>query len=141
MHCSSHAALEAKPFDEPFDETRRLALNEETVYHRSKAHAEKEILNLVNSGLPAVIVNPGTITGPYDFEPSILGKALIDFIHGKVPFLMEGVSDYADVRDIVNGIIEASKSGRVGERYLLTGEMLPMKKLPGLLSEITGKKL
>ena len=130
-----------KPYNIPADETRALATHEGTDYHKSKAQAEVEVLKLVDKGLDAVIVNPGTIIGSYDFEPSILAGALIDFYLGKIPFLMEGLSDYADVRDIAVAMIEAAQKGRKGERYLLTGWVLEMKDMPVLLSKITKKKL
>ncbi|MEM7552174.1 MAG: NAD-dependent epimerase/dehydratase family protein [Bacteroidota bacterium] len=141
IHCSSHHAVEKEPYSSPMDESRPLALEDRTTYHRSKAYAEKIILELVGQGLKAVIINPGTVIGPEDYGPSILGKALIDFFNGKIPFLMNGMSDYADVRDISDGIIAAFEKGRVGERYFLTGHMLSMKEIPTLVRTITGKKL
>jgi len=140
VHCSSHHALEKHPLDKPMDETRELALNERTAYHRTKAHGEKIILYLVAKGLDAVIVNPGTLIGPYDYEPSILARALIDLAQGKIPALMEGLSDYADVRDVAEGMIAAAEKGKRGERYFLTGAMLSMREVSGLVEKITGRK-
>lgn len=141
VYCSSHHALMMKPYHEPVDETRALATHEGIDYHKSKALAEVEVLRLLEKGLNAVIVNPGTLIGPYDFEPSIFAKAMIDFYKGKIPFLMHGLSDYADVRDVANAIIQAADRGRSGERYLLTGWMLEMKDLPALVQKLTGKKM
>lgn len=141
IHCSSHHAVHKEPYTSPMDENRPLALDDKTVYHRSKAHGEKIVLELVEKGLPAVIVNPGTVIGPDDYDPSILGKALVDFYNKKIPCLMEGLSDYADVRDIASGILAAYEKGRIGERYFLTGHMTSMKELPELIYQTTGKKL
>ena len=140
IHCSSHHALEKKPYNSPMDETRPLAFKEKSTYHRAKAYAEQIILDLVEKGLPALIVNPGTITGPYDFEPSIFGQALIDMQAGKIPMLMEGLSDYADVRDIADTMVTCLERGRIGERYFLTGDLLNMRELSALVGKITGKK-
>ncbi len=141
VHCSSHHALEMRPYTRPVDETRPLALKEKNDYHRSKAWAEVEVLQQVEAGLDAVIVNPGTLVGPYDYEPSIFARALLDLYHGKIPVLMAGLSDYTDVRDVAKAIQTAAQHGRKGERYLLTGWMLSMKELPQLLSKITHKKM
>ncbi len=141
VHCSSHAALKQKPFDGPFDENNSLALDDPSVYHRSKAHAEVEILKLVEKGLPAVIVNPGTVIGPNDFEPAIFSQAMIDLYSGKIPFMVEGRTDYADVRDIAEAIIKASETGDVGQRYFLTGYSISNKEMVDLLIKVTGKKL
>lgn len=141
IHCSSHHALQHKPYHLPFDEQRPLALHDRADYHRAKAQAEALILDLVGKGLNAVIVSPGTLIGPYDYQPSIFAKALIDFYSGKIPVLMEGLSDYADVRDVAQGIIAAYRNGSKGERYLLTGWMLSMRDLPALIEQVTGKKM
>ncbi|MDX2306323.1 MAG: NAD-dependent epimerase/dehydratase family protein [Microscillaceae bacterium] len=141
VYCSSHHALMMKPYNQPVDENRALATREGIDYHRTKALAEVEILQMSEKGLDAVIVNPGTLIGPYDFEPSIFAQAMIDFYKGKIPFLMEGLSDYADVRDVAQAIVQAAKVGKKGERYLLTGWMLEMKDVPGLVQKITGKKM
>lgn len=140
VHCSSHAALDKYPYSEVFDETRPLALKDKSVYHRSKAHGEQVILDMMDKGLPAMIVNPGTIIGPYDFGPSLIGQALIDLTNGKLAAIMEGSSDYADARDIAQGMIDVMEKGRVGERYFLTGHLVTMKELSVLIGKITGKK-
>ncbi len=77
VHCSSHAALQRWPLEQPLDERRPLALDEKCPYHRAKAHAEKRVLAAVEAGLDAVICSPATLTGPHDFGPSMLGGALM----------------------------------------------------------------
>jgi dihydroflavonol-4-reductase len=125
MNKPSDAGLQGKPGD----------------YFGSKATGETIILDMVSKGLPGVIVNPGTVIGPHDYGPSLLANALISFFNRKVPILMEGLSDYADARDIAAGMIAASEKGRIGERYFLTGEMLSMQDIPSLIKKITGKNL
>ena len=79
VHCSSHHALVRHPLEQPLDEGRPLALDEPCDYHRSKAHAEKLIQDLVRErGLDAVVVSPGTMIGPWDYAPSMMGKALLE---------------------------------------------------------------
>jgi dihydroflavonol-4-reductase len=140
IHCSSHHALIHEPYSSALDETRPLALNDTSTYHRAKAHSEAFVLDLIAKGLKAVIVSPGTLLGPDDYEPSIFGQALIDLYNGKIPILMEGLSDYSDVRDVSSGMIAAYRKGIIGERYLLTGFMLNMKDLSKMVGEITGKR-
>jgi dihydroflavonol-4-reductase len=142
VHCSSHAALIKHPLSEPLDETKPLALEDPCDYHRSKAHAERLVLDLARSrGLDAVVVSPGTITGPNDFKPSLMGKALIDLYHRRIPVLMEVLSDYVDSRDVASGMIAASERGRARERYLLTGHVLELKDMVGHWGELTGVRM
>lgn len=139
VHCSSHHALVRHPLEQPLDEGRPLALDEPCDYHRSKAHAEKLIQELVRErGLDAVVVSPGTMIGPWDYEPSLMGKALLDLYHRRIPVLMEVVSDYVDVRDVAAGMIAAAQKGRRGERYLLTGAVHDLRTLCGMWQELTG---
>lgn len=139
VHTSSHHALVLEPLHEPLDESRPLALDHKCFYHRSKARGEKLVTDMVRErGLDAVIVNPGTLTGPNDFEPSMLGKGLIDLAHGRLPALLNIASDCADARDVAEAMIAAAERGRTGERYLLTGEPVPMREMAAIWGEISG---
>lgn len=141
VHTSSHHALEREPLDQPLTEDKPLALEEKCEYHRSKAIGETIVLDACKRGLDAVIVNPGSMIGPYDYEPSMIGAALIDMYFGRVPVLLELLSDYVDVRDVADGMVAASEKGRRGERYLLTGEVIPVMQMVSLYGELTGAKV
>jgi len=141
VHTSSHHALEREPLHLPLTEDKPLALNEPCEYHRSKAIGETIVLDACERGLDAVIVNPGSMIGPYDFEPSMIGAALIDMYFGRVPVLLELLSDYVDVRDVADGMIAASQKGRRGERYLLTGDVIPIMEMVTLYGELSGAKV
>jgi dihydroflavonol-4-reductase len=142
VHCSSHAALVKAPLSAPLDESKPLALEDPCDYHRSKAQSEQLVLDLVRArGLDAVVVSPGTVTGPNDFKPSILGRALLDLYHRRIPVLMEVLSDYVDSRDVVAGMIAAAERGRTGERYLLTGHVLELREMVGHWGDLTGVRM
>ncbi len=142
VHTSSHHALVLEPLSQPLDESKPLALDHKCFYHRSKAQGEKLVTDMVRErGLNAVIVNPGTLTGPYDFEPSMLGRGLIDLYHGKMPALLSISSDCADARDVAAAMIAAAERGRTGERYLLTGDPVPMQEMAAIWGELTGAKI
>jgi len=139
VHCSSHHALVRHPLDQPLDESRPLALDEPCDYHRCKALAEQLIQGLVRDrGLNAVVVSPGTMIGPEDYEPSLMGKALVDLYHRRIPLLMEVVSDYVDVRDVAAGMLAVAGKGRRGERYLLTGAVHDLRTIGGYWQDLTG---
>jgi dihydroflavonol-4-reductase len=141
VHTSSHHALEREPLDQPLTEDKPLALDEKGEYHRTKAIGETIVLDACKRGLDAVIVNPGSMIGPYDFEPSMIGAALIDIYFGRVPVLLDMLSDYVDVRDVADGMIAAAEKGRRGERYLLTGDVIPVMDMVSLYGELTGAKV
>lgn len=141
VHTSSHHAVEREPLDQPLTEERPLALGEKCDYHRSKAVGETIVLEACENGLDAVIVNPGSMIGPFDFEPSMIGAALIDMYFGRVPVLLDLLSDYVDVRDVAKGMIAAAQKGRRGERYFLTGDVVPILDMVALYGELTGRKV
>jgi len=142
VHCSSHHALVRHPLAEPLDERRALALHEPCDYHRAKAVAEKLVLDAVaNDGLDAVICSPGTLLGPHDYEPSMIARALVDLYRGKLPVLMQVVSDFVDTRDVAAGMIAAAERGRSGERYLLSGDVLTMQDVTREVASITGRRM
>ena len=141
VHTSSHHALEREPLDQPLTEDKPLALTEKCDYHRSKAIGETIVLDACERGLDAVIVNPGSMIGPHDYEPSMIGAVLIDMYFGRVPVLLEMLSDYVDVRDVADGMIAAAEKGRRGERYLLTGDVIPVMEMVSLYAELTGAKV
>jgi dihydroflavonol-4-reductase len=141
VHCSSHAALQRWPLEQPLDEQRPLALDEKCPYHRSKAHGELRVLEAVGAGLDAVVCSPATLTGPHDFAPSMIGNAVLDLYRGKIPILLDVVCDYADARDVVDAMIRAMASGRTGERYLLSGEVLDMLEFVAILREVTDRPM
>ena len=141
VHTSSHHALEREPLDQPLTEDKPLALTEKCDYHRSKAIGETIVLDACERGLDAVIVNPGSMIGPHDYEPSMIGAVLIDMYFGRVPVLLEMLSDYVDVRDVADGMIAAAEKGRRGERYFLTGDVIPVMEMVSLYAELTGAKV
>jgi dihydroflavonol-4-reductase len=139
VHCSSHSALEFAPFDQPLDEERPLALRSPTAYRRSKAEAELRVQAAVRErGVHAVIVNPSVMIGPWDFGPSLPGKALLALARGELPALIDAVTDYVDVRDVASSMLAAAQRGVPGERYLLCGEVVRISQLVDPWSELTG---
>lgn len=96
-------------------------------YMDSKRYAQEYILEAVkNEGLPAVIVNPTFMIGPYDSKPSS-GQMLLALNKGKVPGYTGGGKNYVAVKDVAFAIANAIEKGRVGECYILGNENLSYK--------------
>jgi dihydroflavonol-4-reductase len=139
VHCSSHHALTREPLDQPLTEQKPLALRDRNDYHRTKAEAEQVVLDAITrEGLDAVIVNPATMIGPFDYEPSMIGRALLLLARRELPAVINALTDYVDVRDVADGMIAAAERGQRGERYLLSGEVLGMDDILRMWSAITG---
>lgn len=129
VHTSSIAALGTGTLDNPADEDTPWNLARLRVpYYTTKRASEQVVLQHVQSGLDAVIVNPSYLVGPWDIKPSA-GRLLIEFARGRVPVVpCSGGINYVDVREVAAGMIQAMERGRNGERYFMGGENLPYRK-------------
>lgn len=140
IHFSSIHALDSLPFDRTLDESRPLALKDRIEYSRSKAMAELAVWEAVKEGLDAVIINPTAVIGPFDYAPSLLGRALILIYQGKIPALIHGGYDWVDVRDVAEASVAAVEKGGKGERYLLSGYWKTLGELAELIYGISGRR-
>lgn len=109
-------------------------------YDRSKAQATLNILAEVKLGLPAVIVCPTGVIGPYDYKNSELGILIQEWMVHKVDFLIEGHYDFVDVRDVVSGMISARDRGEIGQIYILSGELVRVIDIWRMVKELVNLK-
>ncbi|CAK9176994.1 unnamed protein product [Ilex paraguariensis] len=97
-----------------------------TEYEKSKAIADKIALEAASEGVPIVPVYPGVIYGPGKVTVgNVLARLIIERFNGRLPGYIGYGSDkfsFSHVDDVVDGHIAAMNKGRLGERYLLTGE-------------------
>lgn len=127
VHISSTAAVGHAPQGKPIDETHPWNLGGMGMaYPESKRRAEEIVLAAAATGLDAVVVNPSNLIGPDDPGPSVGGKLILEAIHSKLPFILEGGRSFVDVRDVAEGTLLAFARGQTGERYLLSGENLTL---------------
>lgn len=98
-------------------------------YWDTKHEAEELALTAAASAPPDVVcVNPGTLLGPGERR-----KGMTDTIRtlSRLPLALmpRGGSDFADVRDVAEGIVLALKKGKNAERYILGSENLSYREL------------
>jgi len=139
VHFSSIHALVQEPLDVPVNESRPLVESRRSPYYdHSKAAGEKEVRKGIERGLDAVIINPTGVIGPYDFEPSYFGTALLAMACRKLPALVAGGFDWVDARDVAAGAMLAEELAPNGARYLLSGNWVSVVDLAALVEGITG---
>ena len=111
------------------------------VYSKSKASANNYVLDAYKEkSLPAVVVLPSPFIGPDDPLNNPMNYAIKRFLIGKLPALVKGQYNVADVRDISKGIIDASINGHIGESYILGGHQITMLNLINGVAKIENKK-
>ena len=108
-------------------------------YMDSKYEAHNMVLSAVKEGLPAVIVNPTFMFGPYDFGPSS-GALILAVYHGKVPGYSPGGKNYIYVKDVAVAICNALTMGKIGESHILGNENLSYKEAFDIIAKQTGSK-
>jgi nucleoside-diphosphate-sugar epimerase len=127
------------------DETMpRITSKYYTEYEETKSIAEKEALKMAAEGFPVVMVNPTRVYGPGKLTEGNSVSLMIDqYDRGLVPILLNhgvNIGNYALVDDLVRGHILAMEKGRIGERYIIGGENVSLKKFYELVDEVSGKK-
>jgi dihydroflavonol-4-reductase len=140
VYTSTHATVGvAEDVDTPVDESRpfnRWKFSNE--YVRSKAHAEQEVRQFVEAGLPVVIVNPTGPVGPGDHRPTPTGEFLVRLLNGQLRFYVDAHVNFVHVRDVAQGHLLAMERGQPGERYLLGGTNTRVREVLRLVREIAG---
>lgn len=139
IYFSSIHALVHEPCDLPMDETREIATNSPISYERTKAIAEKWVMEQHGNNFEVVIINPTAIIGPEDPKPSFMGEFMKLMYSGNLPGLVPGGYDWVDVRDVVEAAIAAIEKGRGGERYILSGKWLSVKSFADIFVEYSDK--
>lgn len=140
VYFSSIHAYRQEPFGLSLDEDRPLRSSERTPpYERSKAAAERIARQAPDRGLATVILIPTAILGPYDFRPSYLGQSLRLLAKGRIPALVQGGYDWVDVRDVVDGTLQAGRLAPSGSRYILSGHWRSLGELARVTAMITGR--
>jgi len=138
VHVSSVDAIGLRPDGEPADEETPPGVMPECPYVVTKREAERAILEEVDRGLDAVIVNPVYMLGPWDWKPSS-GRMLLEVGAGKGLFAPPGGNDFVDVRDVATGVLAALEKGRVGRRYILGGHGLSYLDAWRVMARVTGR--
>ncbi|WP_228001573.1 NAD-dependent epimerase/dehydratase family protein [Nocardia australiensis] len=143
VHASSIHAFNQYSCGGSIDETSPRSTDPSLpVYDRSKWSGEIELRKVIDKGLDAVICNPTGVFGPVDHSTPLsrINRTLKDAARGRVPAMIGGGFDLVDVRDVAQGLIQASEGGRTGENYLLGGSMITMVDLCHLAASHGGKK-
>jgi dihydroflavonol-4-reductase len=108
-------------------------------YVTTKKRAEELVLESVEKGLQASIVNPGFMLGPWDWKPSS-GRMMLEVARRFTPLAPAGSFNVCDVRDVSAGTVAAIQLGRSGRRYILGGHNLSYFQLWKQMAAIAGKR-
>ena len=141
IHISSVVAVGAS--------TKPVTLNEDSAYDPKLSqmgyfHTKKQAEILVQEAckkgdISAVILNPSTIYGPGDMKKQSR-KVQEKVAHGRFLFYTSGGVSVVDIDSVVSACLTAIEKGKNGERYILSGENIRIKKLFSLIAQAAGVK-
>ncbi len=137
IHTSSIAAYGFH--DRPVDETTPETASGSWInYMRTKALGEREVRKAIDAGLDAVILNPASVVGPYDFHnwSTMIWMASRGHLIGAPP----GCGSFCHVDEVVKAHIAAFERGRTGENYLLGGVDAPYRQAAEIVCGLVGRK-
>lgn len=141
LYVSSVHAIPELPDNETMSETKDFSPDKVVGgYAKTKAEATRYVLDNVALGLPAIVVHPSGIIGPYDVQRNHMVAVIRDYISGKLPACVRGGYDFVDVRDVAAGCLAAIFKGKIGECYILSNEHLEMKKMLDSVKTMAGTK-
>ena len=109
-------------------------------YGKTKAIATQMVLDAADGGLDAVAVHPSGVIGPHGLPTGNMARLITLYVKGKLPAAIHGGFDFVDVRDVAQGIVEASSSGRSGECYILSNRFVELSEMFDTLSEVSAVK-
>ncbi len=110
-------------------------------YEQTKYEAHRVAKRLsAEEGLPCVIVQPGGVYGPRDH--SSLGQLMNQFLAGRLPALTfpDAGFNMVHVDDVAGGVLLALDNGKVGDAYVLGGQITTMREIIDTLARVAGRR-
>jgi dihydroflavonol-4-reductase len=107
-------------------------------YAETKREGEKLALSFNSADLEVVVLNPGSMIGPYDFTLQF-GRLFLDIRDGKVPGIPPGGAPWAHVEEVAKAHVSALNRGRPGEKYICGGINASYKEIFKRIAESIGK--
>lgn len=122
------------------EDTPSTAMESEVNYFITKYQSEVLVKKAVKEqGLPAVIINPGHIMGPFDLHNWMQMVTLV--YNNKLPGVPSGTGEFSHVNEIVKAHIAAAEKGNIGENYILGGQHASFLDVVNIIEKRFGRKL
>lgn len=105
-------------------------------YAISKFDAEMEVWRGIEEGLLAVIVNPGIIIGPGDWEND--SSAIFSKVASGLKYFTSGQNGFVSVDDVSKVMVRLMEHRIFGERFVLVGDNIEFKEVMEIIAEELG---
>jgi len=111
---------------------------EHNPYGVSKLKAERYVLDAVEKGLDAVILNPSEVVGPYDYNFQ-WGRIVLAVAFNQLPFIPPGGGSFCHAQEVGRTHVNALINGRAGERYILAGTNVTFRTYIESIEKMLGR--
>jgi len=92
------------------------------------------------AGLPVTIAIPTMSFGEFD-PGNTTGRFILETANGTLPGYVNGRRNVIYAGDAGRGLVRVCEAGRLGERYLLSGENLTMQQILSKIAEAAGTSI
>ena len=138
IHFSSIHAHEAYGHAIPINENTKYVSSKSSAYDFSKSTGEQLMIKAREKAIDVTILNPTGVIGPFDFQPSLSGKMMMDIYSGNLPMLVKGGFDWVDVRDVSNAVLNVIVKDIKNEKFMLSGHWASLSYLAEIVSNEKG---
>jgi dihydroflavonol-4-reductase len=142
LHCSTesilfpYSALNGVPAEEALQPVEAMP----GAYTRSKAMAEHHAAKAAAGGFPLVIGTPTMPIGAADHNLTPPTAMLWYFLQKKLQPHLNFLVNLVDVRDVATGLVLTMERGRIGQRYILGGDCVPLGNILRMMSAMSGRR-
>jgi dihydroflavonol-4-reductase len=143
LHCSTESILfHTSEQDEAAAEEATLSVDlMPGPYTRSKMLADQLALQAAEAGFPVIVGCPTMPIGPHDHNLTPPTAMLQHFLGGgPVRLYLDFIVNLVDVRDAALGLVLAMEKGRVGHRYIIGGDCLPLGQVLALMAAVSRRR-
>lgn len=143
LHCSTESILfhAAEGDDVEAEEALLSADCMPGPYTRSKMLADRFALEAADSGMHVVVGCPTMPIGQHDHNLTPPTAMLQHFLgRGVVQMYLDFIVNMVDVRDAALGLMLAMEKGRVGHRYIIGGDSVPLSQVLGLMAAASRRR-
>lgn len=120
------------------EETPLAGFRARSPYGSSKLEAERIVARAAAAGLPAVILNPAEVLGPWDHTLQ-WGRMVLAVAHDRVPFVPPGSASFCSAREVGRAHVAALTRGTPGARYVLAGADATYAELIAEIASVVGR--
>jgi len=141
LHCSTESILfRGARSMSASDDVPQSADDMPGPYTRSKMLADQHAMRVAASGFPLIVACPTMPIGPDDHNLTPPTAMLRHFLGKRLQLYLDFVVNLVDVRDAAEGLVLAMERGTVGQRYILGGQSIALRRVLQLMAEISNRR-